>query len=83
VWGSISGPRLALALACGDLAGVRTAAHALRGIAGNLGLAALAGLGGAIEDAALAGAGGRLEALGRRLEPCVADSLARLVARRL
>ena len=75
--------RLALALARGDLDGVRTAAHALRGIAGTLGLAALAGLSGAIEEAARAGAGGPLEALGRRLEPCVADSLARLAARRL
>jgi signal transduction histidine kinase/DNA-binding NarL/FixJ family response regulator len=49
--------RLAAASARGDLEETRRAAHALKGIAANLGLLALAGLSGAIEEACAEGHG--------------------------
>jgi CheY-like chemotaxis protein/HPt (histidine-containing phosphotransfer) domain-containing protein len=75
--------RLAQARARGDLGELRAAAHALRGIATNLGLTALAALTGAIEDASLAGESARVEALCGRLDACLTESLERLGARRL
>jgi CheY-like chemotaxis protein/HPt (histidine-containing phosphotransfer) domain-containing protein len=68
------------AWATGDLGEVRAAAHALRGIATNLGLTALAALSGGIEEASVAGAGEPLEVRYRQLEACVATALDRLRA---
>jgi signal transduction histidine kinase/HPt (histidine-containing phosphotransfer) domain-containing protein/ActR/RegA family two-component response regulator len=72
--------RLPQALARGDLAGARGAAHGLRGIAANLGLTALADLAGAIEDACAAGAAERAAALSQELDARLAQALSRLHA---
>jgi CheY-like chemotaxis protein len=72
--------RLARAGARGELAEARAAAHALRGIAINLGLTALAELTAAIEDASLAGAPERVRALCGQMDECLAEALARLRA---
>jgi signal transduction histidine kinase/DNA-binding response OmpR family regulator len=70
--------RLARGRTRGDLSEVHAAAHALRGIASNLGLTSLATLTGALEDASRVGDGARVEALSGRLDACVSASLARL-----
>jgi len=57
---------------------LRPAAHALKGVAANLGLAALAGLAGTIEEAALAGDATRVAKLCLELSPCRAVSLTAL-----
>jgi signal transduction histidine kinase/DNA-binding NarL/FixJ family response regulator len=72
--------RLAQARAEGDVAGVRAAAHALKGIAANLGLVALADLTGLLEEACLAGDADRLSALCERIDGCLEEALARLRA---
>ena len=72
--------RLARARARGDLAEVGAAAHAMQGIATNLGLSALAGLTGAIEEASLAGADEQVQALCGQMEGCVVEALERLRA---
>jgi signal transduction histidine kinase/HPt (histidine-containing phosphotransfer) domain-containing protein len=72
--------RLAEALAAGDLASVRTAAHALSGMAASLGLTALSELTGAIEEACLEGQAGRVAALCDRVGPSMHAALARLRA---
>jgi signal transduction histidine kinase/DNA-binding NarL/FixJ family response regulator len=59
---------LGAASARGDLAEVRRAAHALRGIAANLGLSALAELTGAIEEASVEGRGEEVARLCERVE---------------
>jgi signal transduction histidine kinase/FixJ family two-component response regulator len=75
--------RLARARARGDLAEVHAAAHAMRGIATNLGLSALAGLTGAIEEASLAGADEQVQALCGQMDVCVVEALERLRAFRV
>ena len=75
--------QLVRARAAGDLGGVRAAAHALRGIATNLGLASLASLSEAIEEATLADGAASVDALCDRLDPCLTASLNRLAALRL
>jgi signal transduction histidine kinase/CheY-like chemotaxis protein/HPt (histidine-containing phosphotransfer) domain-containing protein len=72
--------RLAEALASGDLAGVRNAAHALSGMAGSLGLAALGELTGTIEEACLQGEADRVAALCDDLDPSMDAALERLRA---
>jgi signal transduction histidine kinase/CheY-like chemotaxis protein/HPt (histidine-containing phosphotransfer) domain-containing protein len=72
--------RLAAARGRADLGEVRAAAHALRGIATNLGLTALARLTAAIEDTSQAGAGERVASLCERVDACVAASIERLDA---
>ena len=57
---------------------LRPAAHALKGVAANLGLAALAGLAGTIEEAAVAGDATRVAKLCLELSPCRAVSLTAL-----
>jgi len=71
------------AQALGDLAGVRTAAHALSGVAASLGLTALSELTGSIEEACLEGQTDGVAALCSRLRPSLDDALARLQALRL
>jgi CheY-like chemotaxis protein len=62
----------------GDVTGLRPPAHALKGVAANLGLSALAGLAGAVEEAALAGDPVRVTKLCLELGPCTDASLAAL-----
>jgi CheY-like chemotaxis protein/HPt (histidine-containing phosphotransfer) domain-containing protein len=69
--------RLVAACAAGDLQSVRFAAHALGGIAANLGLTALSDLGASVEEACTAGSDDALP-LGERLATCLDASLARL-----
>jgi len=61
-----------------DVTILRAPAHALKGVAANLGLSALAGLAGAMEEAARAGDAGRVEKLGADLPGCAEASLASL-----
>jgi signal transduction histidine kinase/DNA-binding NarL/FixJ family response regulator len=61
-----------------DLPAIRAAAHALGGVAANLGLTALARLVGEIEDACLAESRPQALSLCDRLDPCIDASLARL-----
>jgi signal transduction histidine kinase/AmiR/NasT family two-component response regulator/HPt (histidine-containing phosphotransfer) domain-containing protein len=72
--------RLAQGRAHGDLSEVRAAAHALQGIAMDLGLTALASLTAAIEQASAAGDGAGVEARCGELDACLAQALARLHA---
>jgi signal transduction histidine kinase/CheY-like chemotaxis protein/HPt (histidine-containing phosphotransfer) domain-containing protein len=72
--------RLQRAHAARDLAQVRAAAHALRGIAANLGLTALAALSGDIEEASVADTGEPIEGRYGELGACVATALDRLRA---
>jgi signal transduction histidine kinase/FixJ family two-component response regulator len=72
--------RLQRAYAMGDLGEVRAAAHALRGIATNLGLTALAALSADIEEVSAGGAGGPLERRFGQLDTCMATALDRLRA---
>jgi signal transduction histidine kinase/FixJ family two-component response regulator/HPt (histidine-containing phosphotransfer) domain-containing protein len=74
--------RLAEARVRHDLTGVRAAAHALKGIAANLGLEALATLTGAIEEACVEGDAGRVGPLCHRLDASFDDALVRLHALR-
>jgi signal transduction histidine kinase/FixJ family two-component response regulator len=70
--------RLAAASARGDLDGTRGAAHALKGIAANLGLLALAELSGAIEEACAEGHGADAARLCGRVESVWQESYAEL-----
>jgi signal transduction histidine kinase/FixJ family two-component response regulator len=72
--------RLQRAYAARDFVEVRAAAHALRGIATNLGLTALAALSGGIEEASVAETGEPLEGRYGELGACVAAALDRLRA---
>ena len=63
-----------------DLAQMRAAAHALAGMAANLGLTALAELTGAIEDACRAGGATEAASLCDRLDATFEAALARLEA---
>jgi DNA-binding response OmpR family regulator len=72
--------RLAAARVDADLAQLRVAAHALTGMAANLGLTALAELTGAIEDACRAGRAMEAASLCDRLDASFEDALARLEA---
>ncbi|HWC05596.1 MAG TPA: ATP-binding protein [Methylomirabilota bacterium] len=74
--------RLAQARASGDVAGVRAATHALKGIAVNLGLAGVGELTGRIEEACLAGDADRVGALSVRVDASIEEGLARLRALR-
>jgi len=75
--------QLADALARGDLAGARSAAHALSGLAASLGLSALSELTGAIEEACFAGKADRAAQLCDRLDPSMETAVARLRALQL
>ncbi len=59
-----------------DVTTLRAPAHALKGVAANLGLSALAGLAGGVEEAALARDAARVEKLCAELSPCKDASLA-------
>jgi signal transduction histidine kinase/DNA-binding response OmpR family regulator len=72
--------RLLVATAARDLASARAAAHALRGIAANVGLAGLATVAGRIEDACVAHDGDRAASLSDALAGCIDASLIRLEA---
>jgi HPt (histidine-containing phosphotransfer) domain-containing protein len=72
--------RLLAATAARDLASARAAAHALGGIAANVGLAGLAALAGRIEDACIAQDGERAASLSGGLAECIDASLVRLEA---
>ena len=72
--------RLLAATAARDLASARAAAHALGGIAANVGLAGLATLAGRIEDACVAQDGERAASLSGGLAECIDASLIRLEA---
>lgn len=72
--------KLSLARATGDLVGVRAAAHALRGIAVNLGLVALGDVSRVLEETCLAGDADRVCALCVRVDASVEEGLARLRA---
>ena len=61
-----------------DVRTLRAPAHALKGVASNLGLAALAALAGAVEEAALEGDAARLAKLRLELPPCKEASLTAL-----
>jgi HPt (histidine-containing phosphotransfer) domain-containing protein len=74
--------RLGAARSDTDLAQMRAAAHALAGMAGNLGLTALAELTGAIEEACHEGRGAEAVSLCDRLDASFEDALARLEALR-
>jgi HPt (histidine-containing phosphotransfer) domain-containing protein len=63
-----------------DLGQMRAAAHALTGMAANLGLTALADLTGAIEEACRAGHAGEAAALCQQLDATFEDVLARIEA---
>ena len=62
----------------GDATALRAPAHALKGVAANLGLSALAAVAGAVEEAAHAGDGGRVAKLAADLPGCADASLAAL-----
>jgi signal transduction histidine kinase/CheY-like chemotaxis protein len=70
--------RLAPAGPATDVTALRAPAHALKGVAANLGLSALVALAGAVEEAALAGDAERLRRLALDLPGCVDASLAAL-----
>ena len=61
-----------------DVTTLRAPAHAIKGVAANLGLSALAALAGAVEEAALAGDAARVAKLCLELSPCKDVSLAAL-----
>ena len=61
-----------------DVTALRAAAHALKGVAANLGLSALAAVAGAVEEAAHAGDAGRVGKLAADLSGCADASLAAL-----
>jgi signal transduction histidine kinase/DNA-binding NarL/FixJ family response regulator len=61
-----------------DVTTLRAPAHAIKGVAANLGLSALAALAGAVEEAALAGDAARVAKLRLELSPCKDISLAAL-----
>jgi signal transduction histidine kinase/CheY-like chemotaxis protein/HPt (histidine-containing phosphotransfer) domain-containing protein len=61
-----------------DATALRAPAHALKGVAANLGLSALAAVAGAVEEAAHAGDGGRVAKLAADLPGCADASLAAL-----
>jgi CheY-like chemotaxis protein/anti-sigma regulatory factor (Ser/Thr protein kinase) len=61
-----------------DVTTLRAPAHALKGVAANLGLSALAGLAGEVEDAARAGDAERVRKLATDLPGCADASLAAL-----
>jgi signal transduction histidine kinase/CheY-like chemotaxis protein len=63
-----------------DPTGLRAPAHALKGVAANLGLTALAELAGAVEEAARAGDAARVQELAPGLPACADASLAALRA---
>jgi CheY-like chemotaxis protein/HPt (histidine-containing phosphotransfer) domain-containing protein len=71
------------AQAQGDLAAVRTAAHALTGMAASLGLTALSELTGAIEQACLDGQTERVAPLCDRVDAALEEGFARLRGLRL
>jgi HPt (histidine-containing phosphotransfer) domain-containing protein len=58
-----------------DVTALRAPAHALKGVAANLGLSALAALAGAVEEAARAGDAARVEKLAADLPGCADASL--------
>jgi len=70
--------RLAAACAGRDLPGMRAAAHALGGIAANVGLTSLAELTGSVEAACLAGSADETGPLCERLVACLDASLSSL-----
>jgi signal transduction histidine kinase/DNA-binding NarL/FixJ family response regulator len=70
--------RLTTAAPGTDVRTLRAPAHALKGVAANLGLSALAALAGTVEEAALAGDATRFAKLCLELSPCRAASLAAL-----
>ncbi len=72
--------RLAAALAGGDLAAAAGLAHALKGVAGNLGAMDLHALAGAVEAAARDGDAGRAGAAAARLAPACAATVAAIAA---
>jgi signal transduction histidine kinase/CheY-like chemotaxis protein len=61
-----------------DVTALRAPAHALKGVAANLGLSALAALAGAVEEAARGGDAARVEKLAADLPGCADASLAAL-----
>jgi two-component system sensor histidine kinase RpfC len=61
-----------------DVTALRAPAHALKGVAANLGLVSLAALAGAVEEAARAGDAARVEKLCADLPACAEASLAAL-----
>jgi CheY-like chemotaxis protein/HPt (histidine-containing phosphotransfer) domain-containing protein len=61
-----------------DVTTLRAPAHALKGVAANLGLSALAAVAGAVEEAARAGDAGRVEKLAADVRGCADASLAAL-----
>jgi HPt (histidine-containing phosphotransfer) domain-containing protein len=72
--------RLGAAVADADLPQIQAAAHALAGMAANLGLTALAELTGSIEEACRAGRATEVAALCGRLDATFDDALARIEA---
>src|SRR5262249_5262681 len=72
--------RLAAARGATDLPQMQAAAHALSGMAANLGLTALAELAGAIEDACRGGRSGEAQSLSERLDASFEDAVTRLEA---
>lgn len=70
--------RLTAVTAQTDVTTLRAPAHALKGVAANLGLSALGALAGLIEEAALAGDRARVAKLCLELAPCTEASLAAL-----
>jgi len=72
--------RLRAAVTGADLGAARHAAHALKGVAANIGLTAVAGLAGLLEESSAAGAGHRLPSLCAELDPCLEKSMVELAA---
>jgi TMAO reductase system sensor TorS len=70
--------RLAPPTPATEVTALRAPAHALKGVAANLGLGALAGLAGAVEEAAQAGDAARVQKLAADLPGLAAASLAAL-----
>jgi HPt (histidine-containing phosphotransfer) domain-containing protein len=70
--------KLAAACAGGDLVAARAAAHAVKGIAASLGMAALAELSEAIEEAAVRGDAERVTTLRTQLDGAIREGVARL-----
>jgi signal transduction histidine kinase/ActR/RegA family two-component response regulator len=72
--------RLAAACASGDLAAAQAAAHAVKGVAASLGMAALAALSDGIESAAARGDAQCCATLQPGLDPALSEAVARLRA---
>lgn len=72
--------RLSAAAAADDLGAARHAAHALKGVAANIGLTTVAELAGVIEESSAAGHGDRLPSLCGELDQCLEKSMAKLGA---